>query len=262
MLDLKLESATVLITGAASGIGLACASAFAEHGASVALLDKNFEQAEAAASTLRQKGQQALAVTVDVTNDDATRSAIAQAVAWQGKLDILVCCAGISGPVGKTVPEIQPQSWEQVIGVNLTGLFHTTRHAIPALQQSPIGSVVILASDSSFLAYPGMAPYSATKGGVLMFAKALAVDHPDLRVNCVCPSVVNTPMSRADLGISAQDMEVVEFPVISPAQITNHILFAASPVSAPMNATSMIVDFGYMARPSFPQPDFMPKNPA
>ena len=257
MLDLRLEGAIVLITGAASGIGLACASAFAQQGASVVLLDKNLAQAEASANALRHKGHQARAVTADVMSDAATRKAIAQAITWHGRLDILICCAGISGPVGKTVPEISLQAWEQVIGVNLTGLFHTTRHAVSHLQQSAIGTVVMLASDSSFLAYPGMAPYSAAKGGVLMFTKALAIDHPGLRVNCICPSIVNTPMSRTDLGISAQDMETGDFPVISPAQIVNHILFAASPVSAPMNATSIIVDFGYMARPSFPQPDFI-----
>lgn len=257
MLDLRLDEAVVLITGGASGIGSACASAFVRQGAAVILLDRNFAEAERLAASLRGEGYQALAVAADITDAQATGEAIRKSVEWQGRLDSLICCAGISGPVGEQVPEISASAWQQVINVNLNGLFYTAHHAIPHLRQSQVASMVILASDSSFLAYPGMAPYSTAKGGVLMFTKALAVDHPELRVNCICPSVVNTPMSRADLGLSAADMETGSFPVIQLDQIVNHILFAASPVSAPMNGASVVVDFGYMARPSFPQPDFV-----
>lgn len=257
MLDLRLDGAVVLITGGASGIGLACASAFVQQGAAVVLLDKNFDEAADIASSLCKGGYQALAVVADITDDQATGIAIKKSVEWKGKLDVLICCAGVSGPVGELVPAISASAWARVIDVNLNGLFHTTHYAIPYLQQSKIASVVILASDSSFLAYPGMSPYSAAKGGVLMLTRALAVDHPALRVNCICPSVVDTPMSRGDLGLDKDEMKTGKFPVIQPDQIVNHILFVASPVSAPMNGASMVVDFGYMARPSFPQPDFV-----
>lgn len=259
MLDLHLDGAVVLITGGASGIGSACAAAFVQQGAAVILLDKNFDEAAQLAESLRGDGYQALAVAADITDNQATGSAIKTSVEWKGRLDVLVCCAGISGPVGELVPAISASAWARVIEVNLNGLFQVTHYAIPYLERSQVATVVILASDSSFLAYPGMAAYSAAKGGVLMFTKALAVDHPELRVNCICPSVVNTPMSRADLGLSSTELETGSFPVIQPHQIANHILFAASPVSAPMNGTSVVVDFGYMARPSFPQPDFVLK---
>ncbi len=256
MLDLLLNGASVLITGGASGIGAVCAEAFARQGAAVALLDRDADNVEAKVVALRARGHDALALVADVTDDAAMALAVNQAARWRGRLDILVCCAGISGPVGRTAPDIAPAEWAQVMAVNLGGVFHAARHALPLLETSAHGSMVVLASDSSFVAYPGMAPYSAAKGGVLMLTRALAVDHPRVRVNCVCPSVVDTPMSRTDLGMDAVQMAEAPFPVIAPAQLANHVLFLASPVSAPMNGAALIVDFGYMARPSFPQPEF------
>lgn len=257
MLDLQLQDAVVLITGGASGIGEAAARGFAQQGAAVILLDRQYSQAETLATALNAEGAMALAVNADVTDETAIAKAVEQIIAWQGKLDIVLCCAGISGPVGVLVPDIAPPDWEKVIAVNLNGLFYTARNTVPWLEQSSFGGFIVLASDSSFLAYPGMAPYSVAKAGALMFAKALAVDHPKLRVNCICPSVVNTPMSRADLGLTTAQMQEAGFPVIIASQLVNHILFMASPLSSPMNATSVVVDFGYMAKPSFPQPDFI-----
>ncbi len=256
MLDLRLSGVSVLITGGASGIGAACVRAFAAQGAAVAVLDRDGPAAEALAAALRAEGGEALALAADVTDDAAMGTAVARAVSWRSRLDVLLCCAGVSGPVGRPVTEITSADWAKVMAVNLGGLFHAARHALPSLEAGGTGSLVILASDSSFLAYPGMAPYSTAKGGALMLTRALAVDHPRVRVNCVCPSVVDTPMSRADLGMDNEQMAAADFPVIAPAQIANHVLFLASPVSAPMNGAALVVDFGYMARPSFPQPDF------
>jgi dihydroanticapsin dehydrogenase len=257
MLDLQVKGATVLITGGASGIGAACARAFAAQGAAVVVLDRDAASAAALAVALVSEGHEALAVAADVSDDGAMKTAVAQAAAWRDGLDVVLCCAGISGPVGQRVTETASADWARVMAVNLGGLFHAARHAMPWLEASPVASFVILASDSSFLAYPGMAAYSTAKGGALMFTRALAVDHPRVRVNCVCPSVVDTPMSRADLGLDEAQMARANFPVISPGQLANHVLFLASPISAPMNGAALVVDFGYMARPSFPQPDFV-----
>lgn len=256
MLDLELAGSVVVITGAASGIGAACARAFAGQGAAVVLLDRDAIAGAALAAGLTGQGQAALFLAADVTDEAAIASAMAHALAWRQRIDALVCCAGISGPVGQTVAEIAAADWARVMAVNLGGIFHSVKHSIAALERSPIGTVVILASDSSFLAYPGMAAYSTAKGGALMLTRALAVDHPRLRVNCLCPSVVDTPMSQRDLGIAEGAMQAAGFPVIAPAQLAKQVLFLASPVSAPVNGAALVVDFGYMARPSFPQPDF------
>jgi len=258
MLDLGLSDAVAVITGGASGIGAACARAFIAQGGAVVLLDRDNAAGTALATALRQEGGTALFLPADVTDEGAMAEAMAKAARWRGRLDVLLCCAGISGPVGKLVSETSSAAWAQVMAVNLGGIFHSVKHAIAPLETSPIGTIVVLASDSSFLAYPGMAPYSTAKGGALMLTRALAVDHPRLRVNCVCPSVVDTPMSRRDLGLAGGAMQAAGFPVIAPAQLANHVLFLASPVSAPMSGAALVVDFGYMARPSFPQPDFTP----
>ena len=89
-----------------------------------------------------------------------------------------------------------------------------------------------------------------------MLVRALAVDHPDLRINCLCPSLVETPMAIADLGMDGDALRKMGVPVILPNQLANHALFLASPISAPINGASLVVDFGYMARPAFPQPAF------
>ena len=253
MFALDLRGAVILITGGASGIGAACARAFVAEGATVALLDHDEVAGNALEASL---GKAAMFVSADVSDEAATAQAVARAGAWRGHLDALVCCAGVSGPVGTPITVMAAEDWMRVLHVNLGGLFNAAKHAIPWLEAGRLRSIVILASDSSFLAYPGMAPYSASKGGALMLTRSLAVDHPVLRVNCICPSVVDTPMSRRDLGMTATQMQASQFPVIQPTQIANHVLFLTSPVSTPINATSVVVDFGYMARPSFPQPEF------
>ena len=256
MFDLDLCNAVILITGGASGIGAACARAFVAEGAAVVLLDRDTDAGNALAAAF---GEAALFVAADVSNEAAIADAVAQAATWRGHLDALICCAGVSGPVGAPITTIAAADWTHVMNINLGGVFNTAKHSIPWLEVGCLRSIVILASDSSFLAYPGMAAYSASKGGALMLTRALAVDHPALRVNCICPSVVDTPMSRRDLGMTEAQMGAAQCPVIQPQQIANHVLFLTSRVSAPINATSVVVDFGYMARPSFPQPEF-PQN--
>lgn len=110
----------------------------------------------------------------------------------------------------------------------------------------------MLASDSSFVAAPGMVAYNASKGAVLQLVRALSVDlgPRGIRVNCVCPSVVDTPMARADLGDAALDH--ADFPVQRPADVAAHVLYLASPISRPVNGTALVSDFGYLARSSFP----------
>lgn len=261
MLDLGLTDTVMAITGGASGIGAACAEAACAQGAAVIIIDRDRDKGSALAERLARAGHAALFVEADVADDDAMATAMIASAAWRGRIDSLICCAGISGPVGKPVTEIQAADWQSVLAVNLGGIFHAAKYALPLLERSAVATLVIIASDSSYLAYPGMAAYSASKGGALMLTRALAVDHPRVRVNCLCPSVVDTPMSRRDLGLTGDEIARAGFPVIAPARIATHAMFLASPASAPINGTSLVVDFGFMARPAFPQPGFADVRP-
>jgi dihydroanticapsin dehydrogenase len=254
--DLQLANRVAIVTGGASGIGAACARALAGEGTSVAVLDRDIENGRNLVAGIVERGGRAIFVATDVTDEDSVSSAVRETVTSFGGLDVLVASAGVSGPVGKDVTRTTRAEWDQVLSVNVTGIFLLAKHCLPHLEQSPAGTMVLIGSDASFSAFSGMAPYCASKGAVLMLARALSIDHPAVRVNCLCPSVVDTPMVRGDLGLDDKGVENVPFPVMSADQLARHALFLASPVSAPINGTSLITDFGYSARTAFPTLDF------
>ncbi|GAA2856751.1 SDR family NAD(P)-dependent oxidoreductase [Microbacterium arabinogalactanolyticum] len=245
---LQLDGSRILVTGAASGIGRAVAVELAQEGARLALLDRD---AEALAETARLVGG-ALALNADVTEETqvaAVASAVSEAF---GRLDGLVCCAGISGPIGRGVEQTTRAEWDAVLAVNLTGPFLMVKHTLPALRAASAASVVFLSSDSATVASPGMTAYCASKGAVSQLARALAVDLADtgIRVNSVAPSIVDTPMSRRDLGVDGFDDAV--HPVQTAAEVASQIVFLLSPRSRAINATAILSDFGYSALSGFP----------
>lgn len=124
----------------------------------------------------------------------------------------------------------------------------TGKHAMPHLERSTVGTIVLIASDAALVAFEGMAAYSTSKGAVVMLAKSIAVDHPDVRVNALCPGIVDTPMSRSDLGREDLGFEGSGLPVMRASQLARHALFLVSPVSAPIKATTLVSDFGYVSR--------------
>ncbi|WP_370950065.1 SDR family NAD(P)-dependent oxidoreductase [Amycolatopsis sp. cg5] len=234
---LDLAGKAVLVTGAASGIGLACVRAFQAEGAHVGALDLE-----------RVPGHDVLSVRTDVTDERSVAAAVGAVAERFGGLDVVVGCAGISGPVGTQVTETSAADFAAVLAVNVTGQFLVVKHAAPWLT-SARGSVVLLASDSAFTSAPGMVPYCASKGAVVAMTRALAVDLPGVRVNCVCPSVVDTPMSRGDLGDVLDDPD---FPVQAPEDVAAHVLYLASARSRTLNGQAVLADYGVSARSGFP----------
>lgn len=255
-MELELANRVAIVSGGASGIGAACVRALSKEGVSVAVLDRDSKNGRHVVSEIMDLGGKAIFVETDVTDEASVSAAIEETVAFFGMLDVLVTSAGISGPVGKNVTQISRAEWDQVLSVNVTGTFLVAKHCLPHLENSPVGTMILIGSDASFSAFRGMAPYCASKGAVLMLARALSVDHPAVRVNCLCPSVVDTPMVRRDLSLDEGGINNAAFPIMSADQLARHAVFLASPVSAPINGTSLIADFGFSARSAFPTLDF------
>jgi NAD(P)-dependent dehydrogenase (short-subunit alcohol dehydrogenase family) len=256
-MDLQLSGTTALVTGAGSGIGRAVARALAAEGVRVALLDRDAaglrETAGMSDSTDRDEAcPDAVLLVADLTVEQQVGDAVDAAVAALGRLDAVVCCAGISGPVGSSIEETTLAEWNAVFAVNVTGAFLVLRHALPALRAAPAASVVLLSSDSATVASPGMVPYAASKAALTQFARALSVDlaGTGIRVNTVAPSIVDTPMSRGDLGADALDDPA--FPVQTADEVAAHVTYLVSPRSRSINGTTLLSDFGYSARSGFP----------
>ena len=192
---LELPGRVALVTGAARGIGFAIAERLSQAGASVVVADVAEEGAAAAVERLREGGGEAAAAVADVTSPEEVGAMIERALEAFGKLDILVNNAGITGrdaPLWETADE----DWEKVLGLNLTATFYCCRAAVPHMRERRSGAIVNVASISGKEGNPNMIPYSVSKAGVICLTKALAreVIQDGVRVNCVAPAVIETPL--------------------------------------------------------------------
>jgi dihydroanticapsin dehydrogenase len=256
-MGVRLAGKVALVTGGGSGLGRATAVLFAEEGAAVGAFDIDAAGAQETARLIESAGGKALALTGDVTLEDDVKRAVERTAASLGNIDVLAACAGIEGPMGQ-ITDTDVDSWDRVMAVNVKGVFLSAKHVIPGMKRGGGGTIVIIASDSSFVAGEGMAPYCASKGAVLMLTKALAVDHAadGIRVNCVCPSIADTPMVRREVGAGPDDdlsnFGLAGLDINSPEDVARHMLFLASDESANMNGAAQIVDFGSLARSTLP----------
>ena len=231
-----------VVTGGASGLGLATARVLAARGASVACLD-------IAPGSLPEP---LVGVACDVTDDDAVDRAIEAVVERFGRLDVLVNNAGI-GAVG-TVADNPSKEWLRVLDVNVVGIARVSRAALPHLRRSPAAAIVNTCSIAATAGIPQRALYSASKGAVLSLTLAMAADHvrEGIRVNCVNPGTADTPWV-ARLLSATDDPEAERAALnarqpmgrmVSADEVANAIAFLASPLSASTTGTSLAVDGG------------------
>ena len=191
----RLAGKVAIVTGGARGIGRAIVEAFTEEGAAVAVLSRSEDMAEALAQTLRSSGRSAIALKADPADDDDARRAVAATVEEFGRLDILVNNAGFS----RRIPfvEMSPADWDELMNVDLRGVFLMTRHVVPMMIETGGGRIINVASQLGQRGAPQLAHYCAAKAGVIGFTKALAHElGPAITVNAIAPGPVWTDMIR------------------------------------------------------------------
>jgi NAD(P)-dependent dehydrogenase (short-subunit alcohol dehydrogenase family) len=191
---LLLQDKVAIITGAASGIGKASAITFGREGAKVMCADVNADGAEAVARQIADTGGEAASVKVDVVVEADVQRMIQDTVARWGRLDVIYNNAGVG--VGNPVTQVSIEEWDRIIDINLRGVFFGTKYAILEMLKTGGGAIVNTASDAGLMGTPMLSAYCASKGGVVMFTKATAAEwaRMGIRVNCVCPGVIKTPI--------------------------------------------------------------------
>lgn len=229
--DFSLAGKTAFVTGAATGIGLAIAQAYAAAGAKVALGHfRQTEQAEAAVAAIRAAGGEALAVEADVTDGAALRAAIARTEAAFGPLEIAVHSAGVIRE--KPFLEFTEADWDWVVGTDLKGVFLSCQAALAAMAPRGRGCVINIASELGMLGRAGYVPYCAAKAGVVGLTRALAREFaPAIRVNAIAPGPVETPMLSVEHmspEVLAQETAIPAGRVGRPEEIAATARFLAS----------------------------------
>lgn len=244
------DSEVVFLTGAGSGIGRASALALAKRGAALALFDLSAPALEDTVAALRESGAEVVASSGDVSHDDEVSTAVERAESALGPISGAVACAGIE--VLGTIPDMDLEDWHRVVSVNLTGVFHTARHAIPRIAETGGGSFVAVSSDAGIQGAAGFGAYCATKHGVIGLVKSLALDHGPLGVRCnaVCPGFVETPMAdRIFAGLPAAERDRWKQTVplgrfASPKDVAAAIVHLTSEQASYVNGHAYVVDGG------------------
>jgi NAD(P)-dependent dehydrogenase (short-subunit alcohol dehydrogenase family) len=242
----RFNGHVAIITGAASGIGRATARRMAAEGASVTCLDLSFEGAQTSAAEVQADGGTALAVHCDVTDEVSVKKAIAESVAELGRPSIVVNSAGIGGFEHTT--EQSMAGWNRMIGVNLTGTFLICRETLPHLLDGG-GVIVNVSSTAGVMGQPFSAAYCASKGGVSMMPKALAVEYIDrgVRVNAVAPGGVDTPLVwefGLPEGAPSKALERIMTPMgfCTPSEVAGAISYLSSDEAAYVSGSILSFD--------------------
>jgi NAD(P)-dependent dehydrogenase (short-subunit alcohol dehydrogenase family) len=249
---MRLSGKVAIVTGAGSGIGKASAELFAEEGAKVLAVDWNRENGESTAAAIRRKGRKAFYCDADVSKREDTERMVGTALEKYGRLDVLFNNAAVQ--IMAKLVDTTEESWDRIQSVNLKGVFLGCKYAIPAMIRTGGGSIINMASVLGFVGDPDLAAYCAAKGGVISLTKVTALTYgaQGVRVNCICPGDVNTPMVAAyfDNAPHPEQLRQEVYSkyalrrIASPAEVAQVAVFLASDASSFITGSTVVVDGG------------------
>lgn len=249
----RFENKTVLITGAAGGIGQATMRAFASEGARLVAVDLGSERLDAIVAEVRGLGAEAIAVPTDLTRETDVAAMVKAALDQFGSLDVAFNNAGIH-IIGTPLHETTEADWDRVNGVTLKGMFFSLKHEVPAMLASGGGAIVNTSSIGGLVATPGVGAYIAAKHGVVGLTKTAALEYSakGIRVNAICPGAIETPM-LADWLVNDEARAAVRaaHPIGRWAQaeeVASVVLFLASDAASFMTGSIVPIDGGVSAQ--------------
>ncbi len=254
MIEQRFVGKGVIVTGGASGIGKATAERFLAEGAKVAIIDISEKNGKSALAELRGKGYEPILVMGDVTDSKDVKRMVSKARSALGSIDVLFNNAGIL--VEGTIEEVSEKDWDRIIAVNVKGVFLMSKAVIPIMLKQKKGAIVNNASCSGLVGDRGAIAYNTSKGAVVLMTKCMALDYAmkNIRVNCVCPGEIDTPMFRQEaktrgLPVEEYRKQLSEYHPIGrlgfPEEVANAVAFLASDEAAFIIGAAFSVDGGY-----------------
>jgi pyridoxal 4-dehydrogenase len=244
----RLAGQTAIVTGSARGLGFAAARRLAAEGSGVALFDNDDEALAAAAESLADQGAQVESHTVDVTDEDGVREAVAAVLSAEGRIDVLVNNVGIYPH--RPFEELTYAEWRHILAVNLDSVFLCTHAVYPAMRERGYGRIVNVSSSTFFIGYPGLAAYIATKGGIIGFTRALASEAGPhgITVNAVTPGLIATEgvLGGEEAGLFDEIVPQQALPRRGePEDIAECIAYLANPAAGFITGQTINVDGGH-----------------